>query len=205
MNDSSRGGGKLFLLVGNSGSGKDTLIRCVAERWPRNSPALYTPRRYITRPPHPSEPYISIERDAFARMRACQSFFLDWVSYGIHYGLPDDIAAYLEQGAFVLANVSRDVIDRARKRFAGTRVVFVKVSYATTAARLRERGRELPRDIGFRARLQRARRNPWHPTADYILANDGDLERAVENLSSYMMLQREDAAADRHYLTGVQS
>ena len=80
--------------------GERTLIRCVAERWVRNSPALYTPRRYITRPPHPSEPYISLERDAFARMRTCQGFFLDWVSYGIHYGLPNDIAGYLEQGAF---------------------------------------------------------------------------------------------------------
>lgn len=205
MNDSSTGGGRLFLLVGNSGSGKDTLIRRVAGRWPWNSPALYTPRRYITRPPHPSEPYISIERDAFARMRACQSFFLDWVSYGIHYGLPGDIAAYLDRGAYVLANVSRDVVDRARKRFAGTRVVFVKVSYATTAARLRERGRESPRDAGFRARLQRARQHPGHPTADHVLANDGDLETAVENLSAYMLLQRQDAAADRHYLTGVQS
>ena len=127
MSDVVKNGGRLFLLVGNSGSGKDTLIRCVAERWVRECPALYTPRRYITRPSHPSEPFISLERDAFARMRTRRSFFLDWVSYGIHYGLPGDISGYLEGGAFVLANVSREVIDRARERYAGTRVVFVKV------------------------------------------------------------------------------
>jgi len=205
MNDSVKYGGRLFLLVGNSGSGKDTLIRCVAERWVRECPALYTPRRYITRPPHPSESFISLERDAFVRMRTRHGFFLDWVSYGIHYGLPNDITGYLERGAFVLANVSRDVIDRARERYAGTRVVFVKVPYAMTAARLEHRGRELPNSIGYNARLLRARRNPGHPSADYVLDNGGDIDTAVEHLSDYMMSQREDAALNRHYLTGVQS
>jgi ribose 1,5-bisphosphokinase PhnN len=104
-----------------------------------------------------------------------------------------------------LANVSRGVIDRARERYAGTRVVFVKVPYTTTAARLEHRGRELPNSIGYNARLLRARRNPGHPSADYVLDNGGDIDTAVEHLSDYMMSQREDAALNRHYLTGVQS
>jgi phosphonate metabolism protein PhnN/1,5-bisphosphokinase (PRPP-forming) len=189
MSDSIKTGGLLFLLVGNSGSGKDTLIRCVAERWPRDCPALYAPRRYITRPPHPSEPYISVDRDAFVRMRSGGCFFLDWISYGIHYGLPADIIGYLERGAFVLANVSRDVVPIARAHYAGTRVVFIQVPYATTAKRLLGRGRETPCDAGFRDRLQRARQHPTNATADFILANNGELEAAVAGLMAFLVSQ----------------
>jgi ribose 1,5-bisphosphokinase len=206
MRKASKDGGRLFLLVGNSGSGKDTLIRRVSEGWPRNSPPLYTPRRYITRPPHPSEPYISIEPDAFARMRNRQGFYLDWFSYGIHYGLPGDIADYLQRGAYVLANVSRSVINTARQIFPGTRVIFVKVSYATTAARLQQRGREVPKDIGFEARLLRARKNPILPTADFILGNDGDIQTAVARLMIYMYSQHAHLPEEkRPYFTGVPS
>lgn len=193
LDDPAGDDGKLFLLVGNSGSGKDTLIRFVAAGWPPEFPPLYAPCRYITRPAHPSEPFIPISRDDFTRMRLGGGFFLDWVSYGIDYGLPADIVEYLGRGAPVLVNVSRQVVGAARERYSATRVVFVKVSYATTAARLLRRGRENPSDDCFQERLRRARHNPDCVAADFILPNDSDLQTAVEGLTAYMRSEIQNA------------
>ncbi|MBL0714865.1 MAG: hypothetical protein JJV98_14315, partial [Desulfosarcina sp.] len=179
MIDSAKNGGRLFLLVGNSGSGKDTLIRSVVDCWQPGYISLYTPRRYITRPAHPSEPSIPVDHTDFAQMRSSGSFFLHWISYGIQYGLPADIDRYLDRGAFVLANASRDVVETARKHCAGTRVVFIKVPYETTVVRLLLRGRENPCDSGFKARLRRACQYPSSKTADFILSNNGNLDAAV--------------------------
>ena len=195
LGDPAGNDGKLFLLVGNSGSGKDTLIRFVTAGWPPDFPPLYTPRRYITRPPHPSEPFISISRDDFTRMRLGGGFFLDWVSYGVNYGLPADMADYLNRGATVLVNVSREVVGAARERYPGARVVFIEVPYGTTAMRLLRRGRENPSDDRFQERLQRARRNQTFTAADFILPNNGDLETSVAGLTAYMRSQFEDAGA----------
>ena len=178
--------GWLFLLVGNSGSGKDTLIRAVARHWHGSGPCLYTPRRYVTRPAHPSEPFIPVSPDDFRQLRAQGGFFLEWMSYGIHYGLPADIAAYLERGAFVLANVSREVVADARARHVDTRVVFIKVPFAVTAARMLRRGREMPGQPGYRDRLERARQNPQCPNADLVLSNEGDLEQTVKELTTWI-------------------
>ena len=181
--------GWLFLLVGNSGSGKDTLIRSAAQRWPGGWPDLYTPRRYITRPAHPSEPFIAVSSDGFQQLRRKGGLFLEWVSYGVHYGLPADIAAHLDRGAFVLANVSREVVARARARHADTRVVFIEVPLAVTAARLLRRGRELPGEKSYWDRLQRARQNPQYPEADLMLPNDGDLNMTAQELTTWMVSQ----------------
>jgi ribose 1,5-bisphosphokinase PhnN len=50
--------GQLFLIVGNSGSGKDTLLKEVLRQWPASAKPIRTPQRYITRPAHASEPFI---------------------------------------------------------------------------------------------------------------------------------------------------
>ena len=50
--------GQLFLIVGNSGSGKDSLLQEVLQRWPASAKPIRIAQRYITRPAHKSEPFI---------------------------------------------------------------------------------------------------------------------------------------------------
>ena len=47
--------GRLFLIAGNSGSGKDTLLTEVLARWPASVNPIRIPQCYITRPAHDSD------------------------------------------------------------------------------------------------------------------------------------------------------
>ena len=84
--------GPLLLIVGNSGSGKDSVIKRVLELYPPSKPPLISPKRFITRPPSPdTEPFISITKEKFEAMLANGLFFLHWQIYGLSYGIPQDI------------------------------------------------------------------------------------------------------------------
>ena len=179
-------GACLFLLVGNSGSGKDTLIGEVLKRWPKQLPPLMSPRRYITRPAHPSEPYLAVTGDRFGGMLKRGCFCLSWQSYGLEYALPVKVNAYLKRGWPVLANVSRAIIPQARSRFSRLKVVFVHVPLSLSLDRMRRRGRENCHSQEFRQRVLRAERNPCLAGADLILDNSGAVHTAADQLREYI-------------------
>ena len=176
----------LFLLVGNSGSGKDALIREVLARWSAQLPPLMAPRRYITRPAHPSEPYLALTGSRFDGMRQRGCFCLSWHAYGLDYALPFKVHAYLGRGWPVLANVSRRIIPQARSRFERLKVVFVHVPLAVTLDRMRRRGREDSHSREFRQRILRAERNPHLAEADLVLDNSGAIDTAAVRLRDYI-------------------
>ena len=80
--------GRLFLVVGNSGSGKDALLTEILNRWPASAKALRIPQRYITRPAHSFERYISVTAEEFADLRRQKKFCLTWRVYQTDYGNP---------------------------------------------------------------------------------------------------------------------
>jgi phosphonate metabolism protein PhnN/1,5-bisphosphokinase (PRPP-forming) len=82
-------------------------------------------------------------------------FALHWRAHGLGYGLPASIAADLAAGRNVVVNVSRAVLDEARRRFPPVAVVSVTVPPDILAERLRRRNRESENDIA--GRLARAR------------------------------------------------
>ena len=47
--------GTLFLVIGNSGSGKDSIIYGAAKKYPQNLKQVHIVKRYITRPPSETE------------------------------------------------------------------------------------------------------------------------------------------------------
>ncbi len=57
--------GTLFLIVGNSGSGKDSIIKAVLERYPSDLKSIRLTQRYITRIPSEDEDNISIGPEEF--------------------------------------------------------------------------------------------------------------------------------------------
>ncbi len=179
--------GRLFLIVGNSGSGKDSLLAEVLTQWPAAARPMIVPRRYITRTPHDSEPYISVTGEQFERLRRANTFCLSWQAYQIHYGIPGADLEWMNQGRHVAVNVSRTIISRARRFEPDLKVVFVKVPLELTRHRLKSRFRESENDPSFRRRLQRARENQILNGADLIVDNTGSLGAGAKKLRDYML------------------
>ncbi|MFU8778315.1 MAG: phosphonate metabolism protein/1,5-bisphosphokinase (PRPP-forming) PhnN [Roseovarius sp.] len=170
--------GRLFLIVGPSGAGKDTVI---AQAMARLAPVddVILARRIITRPLHPggAETHVPVSPAAFARLRAAGAFALDWDSHGLSYGLGVELHHWLAAGMTVIANGSRGALPQARAAFGPTLIATeITARPETLAARLAARGRENAADIA--ARL--ARTNALSPApVDLSISNDAAPEVAA--------------------------
>jgi ribose 1,5-bisphosphokinase len=176
----------LVLIVGNSGAGKDSLIRETAHQWPANLPLLRAPRRYITRPAHASEPFLSITEAEFQALQSQGRFCLAWTSYGMAYGVSRDVLIDLDAGRPVLVNVSREVIQEARDSLPGVLVAYVHVPLEVSMARIQDRGREELGSDAYQARIRRARANPGLKAADIVIDNNGPLASAAGQLRVFI-------------------
>lgn len=176
----------LVLIVGNSGAGKDSLIRETARQWPADLPPLRAPRRYITRPPHASEPFLSITKAEFQALQSQGRFCLAWTSYGMGYGVSREVLVDLDAGKPVLVNVSREVTQEARDSLPGVLVAYVHVPLEVSMARIQDRGREDHGSDAYLARIRRAKANPGLREADIVIDNNGPLETAADQLRVFI-------------------
>jgi ribose 1,5-bisphosphokinase len=179
--------GQLFLIVGNSGSGKDTLLKEVLRQWPGSAGPIRIPQRYITRPPDASEPFISVTSEGFADLKQKGKFCLTWHVYETDYGVPVTIINWLKNGDSVIVNVSRKIIPQARQLIPDLKVIFVFVPLEVTSKRLKARRRESEDDPGFQQRVARAKENQTLTEADFVVDNSVPLVEAVEALLKYML------------------
>lgn len=164
--------GTLFLVVGPSGAGKDTLIRAAHARL---GPPYVFPRRTVTRPRDPlDEDHVTEDAESFAARERDGAFALSWRAHGLAYGIPASITADLEAGRHVVVNVSREIVEHVRTRFAPVRVLLVTAPPDTLRGRLDARGREDATDVA-----QRLARVP-DVDADALIVNDGALDLAIE-------------------------
>lgn len=131
--------GTLFLVVGPCGAGKDSLIRGARSRLASDD-RIHFPRRFITCPIDGTEDHIPVSPETFAARQAGGGFALAWQSHGLGYGIPGDIAEALAAGRSVVANVSRMVIDEARRHFSPVRVLLVTAPQEVLDERLGGRG-----------------------------------------------------------------
>jgi ribose 1,5-bisphosphokinase PhnN len=82
--------GKVFLLVGPSGVGKNTLMNGIVSHFNNNdTPCCVFPERSITRPTHhPDDEKHEIMTEAeFATCERSGEFAVTWEAYGFHYGI----------------------------------------------------------------------------------------------------------------------
>jgi len=164
--------GTLFLVVGPSGVGKDTLIDG-ARRALTGDPRFAFPSRVITRPSDAGgEAHEAVDAEEFRRREERGAFALAWQAHGLSYGIPRAIEDHLGALRHVIVNVSRAVIPTARTRFQPLRVVEVWAPAAVLAERLAARGRESVEEIARRIERSEA------------IAVDGSDVRRVENSGS---------------------
>lgn len=177
--------GILFLIVGNSGSGKDSIIMGVVDNYPSNLKKVYAPKRYITRLPSETEKNISITKEEFQELEEKGKFALTWYIYELYYAIPIEIDDWLKKGHPVLLNVSRTIIKEARKKYRNLKVIFIKVPLEITIKRLKERGREKTELL--EERIERARKFQEYPEADFTVDNSGDLKDSIDQFLNYMV------------------
>lgn len=147
------GPGRLVLIVGPSGAGKDTLIG-IARQLLAGDPRVKFPRRVVTRPSSQFEDNVAMTPVEFDAALGQRKFALHWQAHGHAYGVPKDIDDDIRAGSTVAVNVSRTIIADARQRYRNVTVVSISAPADVLAARLGARGRASDGPIG--ERVQRA-------------------------------------------------
>ncbi len=134
------GPGRLVLVVGPSGAGKDTLLN-VARTACRGDPAIVFPRRLVTREASASEDNEQLSDDAFGKSLAEGAFAVHWEAHGHRYALPRSVDDEIRAGRTVVVNVSRTVVGALRCTYAEVAVIAVTAPPEVLAERLAMRAR----------------------------------------------------------------
>lgn len=149
--------GRLILLLGPSGSGKDSLID--AARVALARAGVEVARRVITRSAEAvGEEAHAVTTEQFAALCEEGAFALHWHANSLSYGIPAHIDAWLAGGRSVLVNGSRGHLAQARERYPQLLAVSLQVDPEVLRQRLLARGRESLAEVEQRlarsARLQ---------------------------------------------------
>ena len=177
--------GTLFLVIGNSGSGKDSIMTGAMDKFPPDLKKPFLTKRYITRPPSEFEDNYTITPERFKEMEKQGKFALEWHIYHLDYGVPIEIDEWLIKGHPVFVNVSRTVVHEARELYENIKVIFIEVPFEITLERVKDRGRE--KGELLHERIERAKTHQKFPDADFTVDNSGDLEDAIEQFLNYVV------------------
>jgi ribose 1,5-bisphosphokinase len=172
------GPGRLVLVVGPSGAGKDTVMsaakaRCLDDR------SIVFARRVVTRPATLAEDHDTISDAAFEDADRHGDFAFRWEAHGLKYGIPRTTDDEIRAGRAVVCNVSRGIVAVVRPRYAHVVCVLITAPPDVLAARLSGRARDSDGPLE-----QRIARNEVYGDfrADAVIENNGTLEAAVEKL-----------------------
>jgi ribose 1,5-bisphosphokinase len=146
------GPGRLVLVVGPSGAGKDTLLGLAKSACAEDDNVVF-PRRVVTREASISEDNLQLSADEFRQALARGDFAMHWEAHGHSYGLPRTIDDDIRAGRSVVVNVSRTLIDAARRAYAHVTVIAITAPPEVLAERLKMRARGT--DGRFEQRLSR--------------------------------------------------
>ena len=175
---STIGPGRLILVVGPSGAGKDTLLG-LAKAACTGDHSIVFPRRLITRQASSSEDNEEVSADAFQRAVAAGDYAMHWEAHGHRYALSRAINDEISAGRTVIANVSRTVIAAARRNYANAVVVSITAPPDVLAARLAMRARS---SDGLLAQRLARTVDESTSTPDFTIVNSGTAEYHARQL-----------------------
>ena len=170
------GPGRLVLIVGPSGAGKDTLLGLARAALADDGDVVFV-RRVVTREASAYENNEQVTPEAFRAAKADGVFAIDWEAHGLCYALPRAIDADIRAGRNVVANISRTVIPALRAAYADVVVVSITAPPEVLAARLAARGRASDGPIG-----DRLRRSVETAGADVTINNVSTAEAHADEL-----------------------
>jgi len=174
--------GRLVILSGPSGVGKDTLIGA----WRARNPKVQRVVAYTTRPPRDGEvdgrDYHFVTIPAFLLM-AESNKFLEWkIVHGNYYATPlSDMEAMLADGKIAILKVDVHGAVSAMDRRPDAISIFIQPpSWEELESRIRGRALDLPEAI--ERRLQNAREEISFADRYQHQIVNRDLEKAVDDL-----------------------
>jgi ribose 1,5-bisphosphokinase len=169
------GPGRLVLVVGPSGAGKDTLIGLARADCADDGNIVF-PQRVVTREASRFEDNEQVSLEAFRQARGKGEFAVHWEAHGHCYALPGAIDDDIRSGRTVVANVSRTVVDPMRRAYADVVVVSITAPPDVLVERLAARARGSDGQIANR--LNRA----VDAAPDVTITNTGDVEHHAREL-----------------------
>jgi len=147
------GPGRLVLVVGPSGAGKDTLLNLTRAACAGDAGIVF-PHRVVTREASLAEDNAQVSPDAFRAALARGEFAMHWEAHGHCYALPRAIDDDIRAGRTVVVNASRTVIEATRRLYADIVVVLITAPPDVLERRLAMRARGS--DGSIEERLRRA-------------------------------------------------
>jgi ribose 1,5-bisphosphokinase len=134
------GPGRLVLVVGPSGAGKDTLLG-LARAACADARNIVFPRRVITRAASASEDNEEVSAGTFQEALTRGEYAMHWEAHGHRYALSRAIDDEIRSGRTIVANVSRTVIGAMRRAYADVVVISITAPPDVLAERIAMRAR----------------------------------------------------------------
>jgi ribose 1,5-bisphosphokinase len=182
-NATALGPGRVVLLVGPSGAGKDAVLMKARRRLAFRTDFTF-PRRVVTREPGAAEDHDCVSLGEFNARLEQGRFALAWHAHGLSYGIPVEIDTAVRRGGSVVCNASRSIMLQARARYRNLAVVLVEAPAELRAQRLAGRQREGGQDLALRL----ARASNFRTTdADLVIENAGALTTAAAVLVDWLL------------------
>jgi ribose 1,5-bisphosphokinase len=170
------GPGRLVLVVGPSGAGKDTLLSLACAACAGDSNVTF-PHRVVTREASEAEDNAQVGVDAFQEAMARGEFAMHWEAHGHCYGVPRAIDDDIRAARTVVVNASRTVISEIRRAYVDVVVILVTAPPDVLAERLAMRARGSDGPIA-----QRLRRAVNEVVPDVTIVNVGAAEDHARRL-----------------------
>ncbi len=190
--DAGASEGRLIVVVGPSGSGKDTVIAWLRANLPPEAPVRFV-KRTITRPLDAGgEDHEAMTPDEFDAATSDGQFCLTWEAHGLKYGIPADLVEHVGRGGIAVLNGSRHALGRLLAVFPAARIASIHVDAQERRRRLAVRGRE--DQDGIAGRIERHDGDLHQHRVDAVIDNSGPVEKAGQVLLSLVL--REDGGSE---------
>lgn len=182
--------GRVFIISGPSGSGKDTVMVKVFERLPQMSFSISSITRPMRSDEIEGEKYNFISREKFENMILNDEFLEHNSFVGNYYGTPKaPVIKCIESGKDIMIEVDVNGAEQIRQKINGTVSIFIMPpSLEILKKRLLGRGTDSDDIVNKRISeaLQEIKRAKEY---DYIVVNN-DLEKAVDDVVSIITTDR---------------
>lgn len=174
--------GRLIVILGASGVGKDTLLSTVRSRYRCTDDLLFAPRAVTRAAVDGSSTDFRLTESEFDQRKQLGDFCVWWSAHGLHYGIAQDAVVEVRRGKVVIVNGSRRAIGGYGALGVPWAIIEIEGSLALRERRLAARNRESGEALNERLELVHWERPP--DVAYACVRNDGTVESGAVQLLS---------------------